>query len=165
MELMVLSSYLGGGMSSVLFQKIREQRGLVYSVYTFHDFYRDAGIFGVYLGTDRVHLREAFDVILQECRRLKEKSLRPDVLQKVKEQLKGQLTLAMESTSSRMNRLGRMESVLGSYTSLDDTIRGIDGVTTRQVRDLANAIFDENQLTVAALGPVDKGTFSDLNGG
>ena len=164
MEMMVMSAYLGGGMSSVLFQKIREQRGLVYTVYTFHDFYRDAGIFGVYLGTDRTHLREAYDVILEECRRLKRLSLKPDALHKVKEQLKGQLTLAMESTSARANRLGRLESVLGTYISLDDTIKAIDQVTARQVRDIANEVFDETQLTVAALGPVDKGTFDDLTG-
>jgi len=164
MAMMVLSAYLGGGMSSVLFQKIREQRGLVYSVYTFHDFYRDAGVFGVYLGTDKQHLREAFDVILQECRRTKARSLRPEVLRQVKEQLKGQLTLAMESTSARANRLGRLESTLGSYITLNDTIKSIEAVTARQVRDLANQIFDETQLSVAALGPVDKRTFSDLDG-
>jgi predicted Zn-dependent peptidase len=162
MVLMVLSAYLGGGMSSVLFQKIREQRGLAYSVFTFNDFYRDAGVFGIYLGTDQVHLREAFDVIINECRRLKRTSLRKEVLNRVKEQLKGQFTLTMESTSVRMHRIGRLELMIGTYQTLDETIKAIDAVTSREVRDLANELFDEDQISIAALGPMEPSSFDDI---
>ena len=109
MVMMVLSSYLGGGMSSVLFQKIREQRGLAYSVFAYHDFFRDSGIFGVYLGTDQTHVRQAYDLIMAECRRMKKRKLSANTLDQVKAQIKGHLTLGMEATSNRMNRIGRQE--------------------------------------------------------
>ncbi len=100
--MMALTSHLGSGMSSVLFQKIREQRGLAYSVYCYHDYFADSGIFGVYLGTDKTHLRQAFDVIGAEYRKLKKRKLSSTQLDNVKSLLKGHLTIGMESTSNRV---------------------------------------------------------------
>ena len=163
MALMVLSAYLGGGMSSVLFQKIREQRGLAYSVYTFNDFYRDAGVFGVYLGTDRKHLREAFDLIMKECRRLQRQTLSPDAFRKVRQQMKGQFTIGMESTSMRMHRLGRQELMTGSYQTLAETLAEIDRVKPSQVRELAEEMIDLKRISVAVLGPANRRLFDDLS--
>jgi len=160
--MMALTSHLGSGMSSVLFQKIREQRGLAYSVYCYHDYYIDSGIFGVYLGTDKTHLRQAFDVILAECRRMKKRKLTSAQLEKVKSLLKGHLTIGMESTSNRMVRLGRQEILGQEYVPLDQTIKAIDKITASEVLGLANNVFDESQMTIAALGPVEDGSFDDV---
>ncbi|MCP4684859.1 MAG: insulinase family protein [bacterium] len=162
MAVMVMSSYLGGGMSSVLFQKIREQRGLAYSVYAYHDFYRDSGIFGVYLGTDQTHVRQAYDLIIAECRRLKKRKLAAETLDQVKAQIKGHLTLGMEATSNRMNRIGRQELITGEYFTLEDALQAIDEVTASDVCEIANLTFDESQIAVTALGPIDKKAFSDV---
>lgn len=156
MAAMVLASHLGGGMSSVLFQKIREQRGLAYSVYCYHDFYSDSGIMGVYLGTDHTHLTEAIDVILMECKRLAKRRIDPARLEQVKSQIKGHLTLGMEGTSNRMQRLGRLELMVGEYVSLERALKAIDDVTASHVIEIAREVFDESQLTMAALGPLDQ---------
>ena len=125
MSVILLATYLGGGMSSVLFQKIREERGLAYAVASYHDPFSDAGVFGVSLGTDSKHLRQAFDLILAECRRLKKRPLDSAAVKAVKAQIKGHMMLAMESTSARMSRLGRQELMLGRYQSMTDTLKEI----------------------------------------
>lgn len=163
MALSLMASYLGGGMSSVLFQKIREQRGLVYSVFSFVDFFKDAGVFGVYLGTDQVHLREAYDLIMTECRKLKRRKLSSNTLDTVKAQIKGHITLGMESTSARMHRLGREELLSSRHMSLDDALHAIDQVSISDVLRVANTTFDESRLTLAALGPVDPKLFDDVS--
>ena len=162
MAVVVLSSYLGGGMSSVLFQKIREDRGLAYAVAAYHDAYSDAGVFEVSLGTDRRHLKQAFELIMTECRRLKKRTLSTRAVKAIKEQIKGHITLAMESTSSRMNRLGRQELLLGRYQTLGETLKEIELVRSRDVLRVANLLLDESQITLAALGPVDARDFKGV---
>lgn len=163
MAVVLLTSYLGGGMSSVLFQKIREQRGLAYSVFAYHDFFRDGGVFGIYLGTDQVHVRQAYDLIVGECRRLKKRKLSSSVLDRVKAQVKGHLTLGMESTTARMQRLGRMELLTGDYQSLDDSLKAIDAVSAADISRMARMLFDEDRITLAALGPVEPSLFDDVS--
>lgn len=163
--LMLLASHLGGGMSSVLFQKIREQRGLAYSVFSFIDVYKDDGILGFYLGTDASHLREAYDLILIECRRLKNRRLPGLTLSTIKAQVKGQLMLGMESTSARMQRLGRMELLCGSYQNLEESLAAIDAVTASDLTRLANEIIREQDMAITALGPADSKMFDDVSGG
>lgn len=155
-----LSAYLGGGMSSVLFQKIREERGLVYSVYTYLDAYSDSGIFGAYLGTDKTHIKEAYEICLKEFKKIKQKKISSLKLDQIKAQLKGNITLSLESTSNRMNRLGRQELMINKYVSIKQTLKDIDKITATEVRDLANKIFDYSKLSVAVLGPSRK---SDLS--
>ena len=157
MVMLALSSYLGGGMSSVLFQKIREDRGLAYSVYSFNDFYRDTGIFGIYLGTDSKHLRKAVEVVMAEVRLLKKKRLTSTQLGQLKSQMKGHLILSQESTNSRMNRLARQELLIGSYQPLTDMVVDIEKVSTKRIQDLANQVLDESCAVAAVLGPVSKG--------
>jgi predicted Zn-dependent peptidase len=162
MAILALSSYLGGGMSSVLFQKIREDRGLAYSVYTFTDFYRDTGVFGAYLGTDKKHLRQALEVILREVRTLKRKKLSALQLRQIKSQMQGHLLLGMESTTSRMNRIARQELMTGRYQPLEHMVREIEAVTVSKIMELANRIFDERAAAATVLGPVDHRALSGL---
>ena len=143
-------------MSSVLFQKIREQRGLAYTVFSFHDFFSDAGVFGTYLATDGTHVRQAIEVILAEQRRLKKRMISSARLQMVKNQLKGHLVLGMESTGNRMNRIARQELMLGGYQSMSQTLDEIDKVTPAMLREAAELCLDEDQLALAVLGPVDR---------
>ncbi|MCM2272227.1 MAG: insulinase family protein [candidate division Zixibacteria bacterium] len=157
MVMLALSSYLGGGMSSVLFQKIREDRGLAYSVYSFNDFYRDTGIFGIYLGTDSKHLRKAVDVVLTEARLIKRNKLTSSQLGQLKSQLKGHLILSQESTNSRMNRLARQELLIGGYQPLTEMVVDIEEVSAKRIQDLAHQVLDESRAVVAVLGPVGKG--------
>jgi predicted Zn-dependent peptidase len=157
-----LSTYLGGGMSSVLFHRIRETKGLAYTVFSFTDFYRDGGLFGVYLGTDQVNLRKAFDIIMVECRKMKKNLLSSAELDKIKAQIRGQIILSMESSSNRMNRIARFELMMGRYQTYRDSLKEVERVTPARIRDLANRLFDESRLAITVLGPIEKGTFSDI---
>ena len=141
----------------MLFQKIREDRGLAYSVYTFNDFYRDTGIFGIYLGTDQKHLNKGVDLILTELKNMRKKKLATSDLNKLKSQMKGHLSLSQESTNSRMNRLARQELMIGGYQPLTDMVTEIEAVSAKRLQDLANRIFDESREVAAVLGPVPKG--------
>jgi predicted Zn-dependent peptidase len=162
MTTLALSAYLGGGMSSVLFQKIREDRGLAYTVYSFNDFYRDSGVFGVYLGTDGKRIRQACEVVLGELRRVKRKKLTASQLHKLKSQMKGHLVLSQEATNSRMNRLARQELMTGKYQTLEKMLKDIDDVTASGIAEMAGRIFDESKAAVAVLGPVPKGVFDGV---
>lgn len=162
MTILALSSFLGGGMSSVLFQKIREDRGLAYAVYSFNDFYRDAGVFGVYLGTDGQNLAKATDLVLTELRKLKRHKLTPTQLKTLKSQMKGHLILSQESPNGRMNRLARQELMVGRFQTIQDMIREIERVSASGISDMANMIFDESKIAVAVLGPAGKEMLSGV---
>ncbi|MFH1374093.1 MAG: pitrilysin family protein [bacterium] len=156
-----LNSYLGSGMSSVLFQKVREQRGLAYSIYSFHDFYSDAGVCGAYMATDRNQIRQALDIVLGEFEKVKKRRLPQSRLDKIKSQLKGQLAIGLESTTGRMNRLARLELMGLPFRSHQQILREVNAVTSGQILNLANRLFDRSRLAIAVLGPVADG---DLDG-
>jgi predicted Zn-dependent peptidase len=156
LKLLVLNTYLGGGMSSVLFQKIREERGLAYTVFTFPDFYRDGGVFGAYLATDRRHFQSAVEIILNEFKKIKRKKLSAAKLDEIKDQFKGNMLLGMESTTGRLNRLGRQELLLGKYTTSKEAIKKIMKITPADIQEVANQIFDFDDLTITALGSVGR---------
>jgi predicted Zn-dependent peptidase len=162
MTALVLSTYLGGGMSSVLFHRIRETSGLAYTVFTFTDFYRDGGLFGVYLGTDQKHLRKAFDIIQAECAKLKKTAISRSEIDKIKAQIRGQIILSMESSSNRMNRIARFELMMGRYQTYKESLREVERVTPARVRELANRLFDSSKLAITVLGPSEPGVFSDV---
>jgi predicted Zn-dependent peptidase len=162
MAVLALNTYLGGGMSSVLFQKIREEQGLAYATYTYHDFYRDAGVFGAYLGTDKKHLQQAVDIILTELKRLRKRRIPDAKLDTIKGQMKGSLALGMESTSSRMNRLARLELMLQDYEPHRQTLKGVDKITSSEILAAANRIFDNSSVTIAVLGPVEKKALDNI---
>jgi predicted Zn-dependent peptidase len=157
-----LVTYLGGGMSSVLFQKIREEKGLAYSVYCFHDYYADAGIFGTYMGTDGKAVPAALDIIRREFNKVKKRKLDSARLEQVKAQMKGQVMLALESTYNRMSRIARMELVMGQYLPLAATLKAIDAITPSDVLAQANAILHENAMAIAVLGPVKASVIRDV---
>ncbi len=162
MAVLVLQSYLGGGMSSVLFQKIREEKGLAYTVYTFNEFYRDAGQFGAYMAADKKNLAPCVQITLKEFARAAKQRLTTKQLDQIKAQLKGQLTLGMESTYSRMNRMARQELMLGTYIPIRQTLKEIDRVTSQQVLAQANQIFDNSQIAIAVLGAADKSVVENV---
>ena len=152
--LFVLSTLLGRGMSSRLFQNIREKEGLAYSVYTIQDFFVDTGIFGVYAGTDSSLIQKVLALILKEFRSLISTPVSHDELRRTKSQLKGNLMLSLESTSSRMMRLSEQEIYLDRYSDLDETLGNIDKVTADDIWAIAQDLFRPEKLVVTILGPV-----------
>lgn len=151
--LLVLNSYLGGGMSSKLFQSLREKRGLAYSVYSFADFYSNIGLFGVYLGTDAGKIDLAQQLLSQELNKLKFKILSENNLKKIKNQLKGNLVLSLESTSRRMSRLAKNEIYFQEYISIDTLIRNIDQVNGEDILRVANEILHPDNFITVILQP------------
>jgi len=160
---LVLSNILGGGMSSRLFQSIREKLGLVYSVYTFVDFFEDAGVFGIYMATPKKNIVRVTELVLKEIRKLKKDSLTPEELSHAKYQLKGNLMLAMESTSNRMNRLARYELFLHDYVDLDQTIDSINRIKPKDVIEITSRFFTPENLTAVVLGPAGKDTLNRVD--
>jgi len=154
--LSVLDTILGGGMSSRLFQEIREKRGLVYTVYSFQAGYRGAGLFGIYAGTSREHVQPCIDVIAEQLALVRDVRVSDAELTLAKEHIKGNLTLSLESTSSRMIRLGRNEFALGRSVAPEEMEARIDEVSADDVRVLAAELLGENQLGLCILGPVDE---------
>jgi predicted Zn-dependent peptidase len=140
-------------MSSRLFQNIREKHGMAYSIYSFADMFGDTGLWGVYLATDPDRVDRARQLVLEEFRTLRETPLSADELENVKTQLKGNIMLGLESVSSRMMRLARMEIYLGRYSTLEDVIKQIDSVTARRVRNLANKLLVEDTLVSSIVEP------------
>jgi predicted Zn-dependent peptidase len=154
--LSVLDTALGGGMSSRLFQEIREKRGLVYTVYSFQAAYRAAGLFGIYAGTSPENVQPCIDVIAEQLGVLRDVEIGESELRLAKEHIKGSLTLSLESTSSRMIRLGRNELTLGRQMTPEEIETRVDAVTAGEIRELANDLFARDQLGLCILGPVDE---------
>jgi len=157
----VLNSVLGGGMSSRLFQEVREKRGLAYSVYSFAAGYSDAGVMGLYAGCSPKKSGDVAELMLGEFRRLAADGITDEELSRAQGQLGGGAALALEDSDSRMTRLGRSELTFGEFSDLDETLRRLDGVTTTQVRELAEELV-ARPLSVAAVGAVKKSTFDGL---
>jgi len=149
-SLITLNNILGGSMSSRLFQDVREQRGLAYSVYSYHSSYQDSGMVTVYGGTGTNQLDSLYETIQETLDTLKRDGITEKELRNSKEQLKGSLMLSLESTNSRMSRNGKNELMLGEHRSLDDIIIKIDAVTEDTVNELANQIFTEHSLSLVS---------------
>lgn len=156
MPALAVNTYLSGGMSSVLFQKVREQKGLAYSVYSFLDLYKDSGLFGTYAGTDKNRAAECIDIILKEFDKLKKRKISSLDLKQIRDQFKGQFALGMESSSSRMNRLARLELFLGTFKTFDQTIMDIEKVTSSDILEYANLTLNRDKMALAILGPANK---------
>jgi predicted Zn-dependent peptidase len=150
----VLNTIFGGGMSSRLFQEIRENRGLAYSVYSFLSSFIDSGMIGVYVGTGENTLTSVLKIIRREMKKLAENSLKPGELRSAKEQLKGNLLLSLESTDSRMGRLAKSEIYFHRFISPEEIIEGIERVSAEEVADLARQLFQTTSLSLTVLGPV-----------
>lgn len=154
----LLNTILGAGVSSRLFQEIREKRGLVYSIYSYNLSYLDTGLWGVYAGTDKKHVKEVIDITTDEMRNLSN-SITPAELQRAKSQLKGNLILALESTSSKMTSLAKQEIYYGRYFSPEEIIKAVEIVTLEEVKNLSQQLVGENFLALTIYGPVREGDF------
>ena len=148
-------------MSSRLFQIVREEKGLAYNIYSYIDFLRDAGLFGVYLGVDPSHAQKAVDLVKEEILRLGRDGITREELDGVKSQLKGNLIIGLESTSNRMNRLAKLEIYLNEYNPLEKTIKEIDSIEADDIVRLAREIINPDRFSITLLGP-DKNDFVNV---
>jgi predicted Zn-dependent peptidase len=152
----VLNAALGGGMSSRLFQEIREKRGLAYSVYSYTAQYADSGIFGVYAGCQPAKAEEVLSICRDEVAKAAAESLTEEELDRGKGQLRGAMVLGLEDTGSRMSRIGKSELVYESLLPVDEVLARIEAVTLDDVRAVAGEVLTAPQaLTV--IGPVGDG--------
>lgn len=158
-SLVVLNNILGGSMSSRLFQDVREQRGLAYSIFSYHSAFIDSGVLTIYGGTGAKQLDVLFETIKETLAKLKQEGITEKELNNSKEQLKGSLMLSLESTNSRMSRNGKNELLLKRHRSLDEIIELVDHVTKQNVDRMADRIFTD-QYAVSLISP--DGQFSDL---
>ena len=152
---LILNTVLGGGMSSRLFQTIREERGMAYSVYSDLSPYRDTGTLCVYAGTSAGKALECIDLILDEFKKLKQEPLPDEELTRAKDQLKGNILMGLESSSSRMANLARQEIYFGQFFTADEIIARIDAVDAEQVQTMAQRLFDPARIAVTLLGRLD----------
>ncbi len=154
--LSVLDTILGGGMSSRLFQEIREKRGLVYTVYSFQAAYRGAGLFAVYAGTSPQTVGECVGLIGDQFVQMRRQLVGDAELRLAKEHIKGSLSLSLESTSGRMIRLGRSEFSLGRDLPIEEIEAKVEAVTAQEIQELAQELLREENLGLCVLGPVDE---------
>jgi predicted Zn-dependent peptidase len=159
--LSVLNSILGGGMSSRLFQEIRERRGLAYSVYSFAPSYSDAGLFGIYAGCSPAKVAQVTELMLAEFATLATGGVTEEEMRRAIGQLSGASALALEDSDTRMSRLGRSELTLGEFVDLDESLRRLSAVTASGVRELA-AELHSRPVSIAAVGTVDDNAFAGL---
>lgn len=150
---MVLANVFGGGMSSRLFQRVREELGLAYTVYAYSNFYGKVGVQGVYVGTQPRTAAQAVEAIRTEFGRLAREGLSPDALAQAKQQTQGQLMLMLESPTARMYRLAAAAVHAAPYRSLDDTLAEIDALTPARTAEVAAEFFAPDRQTVVWLGP------------
>lgn len=151
--LRVLDSLFGGTSSSRLFREVRERRGLAYSVFTFSNLYASTGQVGIYVGTRPENLEEALRVIAAELMSVVVNPIAPDELERAKENVKGRLVLALESTTARMERLGASVLAQMPILDVDELIARVDAVTGEDCAALARALYDPSRLSAAAIGP------------
>jgi predicted Zn-dependent peptidase len=148
----VLNTLLGGGMSSRLFQEIREKRGKAYSVYSFAAAYKDVGYFGVYAGTSMEWTEEVVELILQELKSLAAGEIKQAEIERTQGQLVGSMILGLESTDSWMSHIARNEIYFGKPVSIDEICAGVRSVTRDDVVNLAQTLFRSGTLTLSLLG-------------
>lgn len=137
----LLNNLLGGNMSSRLFQEVREERGLAYSVFSYHSAYSDTGLFTIYAGTAPGQENEVIEILLRIMKELREDGVSEEELRKGKEQLKGSMMMSLESTNNRMSRLGKNELLLGCHKSLDEVVAAVESLTRQDLLKAAQAIF------------------------
>jgi predicted Zn-dependent peptidase len=148
----ILNTLLGGGMSSRLFQNIRERQGLAYAIYSDLSPYRDTGCLSVYAGTSRESAVKVVQCVVSEFRKLKTEPVSAEELRRSKDQLKGSLMLSLESSTARMSNLARQEMYFDRFYGLDELIEKIEAVTAPELQELANEFFRTESIAVTVLG-------------
>jgi predicted Zn-dependent peptidase len=151
--LVLLSNAFGGGMSSRLFQKVREEHGLAYAVYAYQTFYAEAGVSGVYVGTRPEYANRAEHVVMEELERLSHDGLTQDELDDVKGQMKGQIVLSLESSSARLHRLAGTELYSEPFRTMDEITALVDAVSLDDVAAVAAEFFMPDRQSLLRLGP------------
>jgi predicted Zn-dependent peptidase len=152
----VLNTLLGDGMSSRLFQNIREKYGFAYAVYSFNNMMQDTGAFGVYIGTDNSHVQRCIDLVWKELKSLRTQGIKKRELTRTKAQLKGNMMLGMENIPNRMIRLGSSELYFGELIALDTIIKKIGAVTREEVQETAEELFNEDRFAIVIFHPNGK---------
>jgi predicted Zn-dependent peptidase len=153
----VLNTALGGGMSSRLFQRIREDLGLVYSIYSYHSSYRDTGLFCIYAGLAAANVNRTLEIIADEVTSFRNHGITEEELERAKNQLKGSFLLSLESVTTRMSRMGKSQLYLGKVLTPDEIVQRIERVTLKDVRDLGKEIFQPEHFAFASVGPWEDG--------
>ncbi|MDR1066651.1 MAG: insulinase family protein [Clostridiales bacterium] len=156
----LLNSMVGSGMSSRLFQSIRETYGLVYSIYSYNSSFRDVGIFNIYAGLNPLNAERAIDLIMKELKNLYDDKITEEQLSKAKEQLKSGYVLSLESSVSRMNAIGKAKVMTGRVLTADEVLSKINKVSVDDVYGLIDQTFDFDKVCFAAVGPVEGIDFS-----
>jgi len=151
----LLLNILGGGMSSRLFQAVRERRGLCYSVYSFLSNYADTGLLGIYTALGKDTERQALAVVKEELCRIKNEPVSPKELDRAREQVKADVLMGLESTVNRMTRLAKNELYLSDVPSVDQSIARYEAVTAEGILSLAQKTFDFTQMSFSAVGKTD----------
>ena len=154
--LYLLNDVIGGSMSSRLFQEVRERQGLVYSIHSGIQAFRDTGELYVYAATDPGNFSKVLKSTLSEVRQLKKQGISVEELTRAKNHLKGSLMLSLESTSSRMNRLAKHEMHYGSFLTMNAMLDAIDGVRHEEVQALVDDVLDEERLALTTYGPLNR---------
>jgi predicted Zn-dependent peptidase len=155
----VLNNILGGGMSSRLFQEIREKRGLAYSVYSYGSQYAEVGLFGVYAGCAPGKVDEVLDLIRAELAAVAARGVTREEIARGKGMVKGSYVLGLEDTGSRMSRLAKSELLYGDLMSVDELLARVDRVTLDEVNALASDLLTQ-PMSLAVVGPFDESAFS-----
>jgi len=160
----VLNTILGSGMSSRLFQSVREEQGLAYHISSDLTLYRDSGAMAIYAGTSAATLRRVVESVMKELRLVKETLVTPEELRRAKENMKSAVVLSLESTSSRMSNIARQDLFFGQFFDIDETVEKIEAVTAEQVREIGNKFLQPGNMALTVVGPMtgEKFTKRDL---
>jgi predicted Zn-dependent peptidase len=151
----VLNAALGGGMSSRLFQEVREKRGLAYSVYSYTSSYADSGLFGIYAGCQPGRAEEVLRICRDELERVVADGIDEEELARTIGQIRGSTVLGMEDTGSLMSRIGKAELCFGTHLSVDELLDRISAVTAEEVRSVAKDVLGAHRPSLSVIGPVD----------
>lgn len=152
----LLNLILGGSISSRLFQKIREDRGLAYNIYSFYSSFTDTGIFGVYAGASPDNIEEIVKLVMDELEDIAVKGVKDKELKIAKEHLKGNYLLSLESMNSRMTKLAKQELYFGKFSDIDEIMKNIDAVTIEDIKRFVSAVYRKDKLSLAGLGPIKR---------
>ena len=158
----VVNSVLGGGMSSRLFQEVREKRGLAYSVYSYHSMFAETGMFAAYAGTTPSKAEEVLRIVRGQIEDVAAGGLTDEELARAKGHMKGSLVLSLEDTSGRMSRIGKSEVAQGEILSVDELLRRVDSVTREEAERAARRVF-ERPMALAVIGPFRGTAFKGWN--
>jgi len=152
----VLNNILGGGMSSRLFQNIREREGLAYAVFSELSPYSDAGMLSIYAGTGRQTVERVLRLVGKELRTMAAEPVSADELRRAKDQIKGSLLLSLESSGTRMSSLARQEMYFGRFFTVEEMLTEIEAVTREDIREIAREFFQPEKIAVTVVGPLGR---------